>query len=221
MRQSVITGLGRNIEWEAARFVEAVAFRFSSGHLLVRRVAHNDYAAARVAHDSQSGGRTVRVADIFISDTKSDVEWAFWIAKELEALGICPRSDGVAGRLRESFGMISRVATDSQYSVCVIVTGATLIFCAAAKTSYSSGDACRVIKGLDNPSSKISTERDSHSTSSVPQIWIKAPIYAALEIAYTRRSSCAFAISDLSERHQTMTITPKREAFVMVKHGLG
>jgi hypothetical protein len=31
--------------------------------------------------------RTVRVADIFISYTKTDRTWAFWIAKELEALG--------------------------------------------------------------------------------------------------------------------------------------
>jgi hypothetical protein len=29
----------------------------------------------------------VRVADIFISYTKTDRAWAFWIAKELEALG--------------------------------------------------------------------------------------------------------------------------------------
>src|ERR1700692_3886020 len=31
-----------------------------------------------------------RVADIFISYTSSDRDWAFWIAKELEALGHTP-----------------------------------------------------------------------------------------------------------------------------------
>jgi hypothetical protein len=30
------------------------------------------------------------VADIFISYTSSDRDWAFWIAKELEALGHTP-----------------------------------------------------------------------------------------------------------------------------------
>ena len=32
----------------------------------------------------------VRMADIFISYTASDRDWAFWIAKELEALGNIP-----------------------------------------------------------------------------------------------------------------------------------
>ena len=30
------------------------------------------------------------MADIFISDTSSDRDWAFWIAKALEALGHAP-----------------------------------------------------------------------------------------------------------------------------------
>jgi len=30
------------------------------------------------------------VADIFVSYTKSDSDWAFWVAKELEALGHTP-----------------------------------------------------------------------------------------------------------------------------------
>jgi tetratricopeptide (TPR) repeat protein len=34
-----------------------------------------------------AGKRDTRVADIFISYTSSDRDWAFWIAKELEALG--------------------------------------------------------------------------------------------------------------------------------------
>ena len=41
-----------------------------------------------------SAGRTSearRVADIFVSYTSSDRDWAFWIAKELEALGHTPR----------------------------------------------------------------------------------------------------------------------------------
>ena len=40
-----------------------------------------------------SAGRTSearRVADIFVSYTSSDRDWAFWIAKELEALGHTP-----------------------------------------------------------------------------------------------------------------------------------
>jgi hypothetical protein len=31
------------------------------------------------------------MADIFISYTSSDRDWAFWTAKELEALGYTPR----------------------------------------------------------------------------------------------------------------------------------
>jgi hypothetical protein len=31
------------------------------------------------------------VADIFVSYTSSDRDWAFWIAKELKALGHTPR----------------------------------------------------------------------------------------------------------------------------------
>jgi tetratricopeptide (TPR) repeat protein len=38
----------------------------------------------------QCEDRDARVADIFISYTSSDRDWAFWIAKELEALGHAP-----------------------------------------------------------------------------------------------------------------------------------
>ena len=34
---------------------------------------------------------SVRMADIFISYTSSDREWAYWLAKKLEALGHTPR----------------------------------------------------------------------------------------------------------------------------------
>jgi hypothetical protein len=39
------------------------------------------------------GGRTNearRLADVFVSYTSSDRDWAFWTAKELEALGHTP-----------------------------------------------------------------------------------------------------------------------------------
>jgi tetratricopeptide (TPR) repeat protein len=41
-------------------------------------------------HRASDAKRTVCLADIFISYTKSDRDWAFWIAKELEALGDRP-----------------------------------------------------------------------------------------------------------------------------------
>ena len=37
-----------------------------------------------------SAARSVDVADIFISYTSNDREWAFWIGYELEALGHVP-----------------------------------------------------------------------------------------------------------------------------------
>src|ERR1700729_2426515 len=39
---------------------------------------------------SRTGAEAARMADIFISYTSSDRDWAFWIAKELEALGHTP-----------------------------------------------------------------------------------------------------------------------------------
>jgi hypothetical protein len=42
------------------------------------------------ARDYPAASGTAHVADIFISYTSSDREWAFWIAKELEALGHTP-----------------------------------------------------------------------------------------------------------------------------------
>src|SRR5262249_53985685 len=41
-------------------------------------------------HAAQVQGEAARMADIFISYTSSDCDWAFWIAKELEALGHTP-----------------------------------------------------------------------------------------------------------------------------------
>src|SRR5690348_13428646 len=53
------------------------------------------YTGWRGAKSCHSLKRTpsegIRVADIFISYTSSDRDWAFWIAKELEALGDKPR----------------------------------------------------------------------------------------------------------------------------------
>jgi hypothetical protein len=40
--------------------------------------------------DIAGAPRGERVADIFISYTSSDRDWAFWIAKELEAFGHTP-----------------------------------------------------------------------------------------------------------------------------------
>ena len=45
--------------------------------------------AAETLNNDESTQRK-RVADIFISYTSSDRDWAFWIAKELEALGHTP-----------------------------------------------------------------------------------------------------------------------------------
>src|SRR5216683_1228438 len=53
---------------------------------LARRPADSDDAAWRPSDPAR--GR--RMADIFISYTASDRDWAFWIAKELEALGQTP-----------------------------------------------------------------------------------------------------------------------------------
>jgi hypothetical protein len=59
-----------------ARPVHTPGLRTPTRHTIMRR--------------AQPSG-TTRVADIFISYTASDREWAFWVAKELEALGHVPR----------------------------------------------------------------------------------------------------------------------------------
>jgi hypothetical protein len=43
-------------------------------------------APNRVANDHAGPSEASRVADIFISYTSADRDWAFWIAKELEAM---------------------------------------------------------------------------------------------------------------------------------------
>jgi tetratricopeptide (TPR) repeat protein len=57
---------------------------------LALRATRNDHAFAIAAQGGLTPG-TGRMADIFVSYTISDQEWAFWIGHELEALGHAPR----------------------------------------------------------------------------------------------------------------------------------
>src|ERR1700693_1766843 len=58
---------------------------------LALTLARNHHARVAITVDRGPATRMTSVADIFISYTGADRDWAFWIAKEVEALGHTPR----------------------------------------------------------------------------------------------------------------------------------